>query len=108
LGRWESVVSSSLLCIEGVRACARYGERYAAQALAGLSRLALLPIDDLVVKQAAKLPPPSLRSLDAIHLATALSLGDDLGVLIAYDERLIEAARENGITVISPGRSVRN
>ena len=73
-----------------------------------MSRLALLPIDDLVVKQAAKLPSTSLRSLDAIHLATALSLGDDLGALIAYDERLLEAARENGISVISPGRPVRN
>jgi hypothetical protein len=44
-----------------------------------------------------------LRSLDAIHLAAALDLGDDLDGLVTYDERLGEAARLNGITVLAPG-----
>jgi predicted nucleic acid-binding protein len=88
---------------EAVRACARYGERYAEQASHDLQRLVLLPIDEAVIHQAATLSPPSLRTLDAIHLATALSLGADLGILIAYDERLLHAAAERGLPVASPG-----
>ncbi len=103
LARWEGSASSVLLGIEAVRACARYGERYAIRAREGLALLALLPIDDRVVEVAAGLRPRSLRSLDAIHLATALSLAGDLGALIAYDARLISAARENALAVASPG-----
>jgi predicted nucleic acid-binding protein len=92
-----------LLITEAIRACARYGEVYAAQARLDLQRLSLLPIDQQVIDHAATLPPASLRSLDAIHLATALSLGDDLGILIAYDERLVSAARDSGLPVATPG-----
>jgi hypothetical protein len=45
-----------------------------------------------VIERAAALDPPTLRTLDAIHLATALSLGLNLGALCAYDERLASAA----------------
>lgn len=48
------------------------------------------------------LDPPNLRTLDAIHLATALSLGDDLTLLISYDDRLTQAAAAAGIEVASP------
>jgi uncharacterized protein len=104
LERWPERVSSMLLVAEATRACMRYGEPYAAQARLDLERITLLPIDEHVVRQAAVLPPTELRSLDAIHLATALSLGDDLGVLIAYDERLLRAAKEHGVAVAVPGR----
>ncbi len=96
-------MSSRLLTVESVRACARYGPRFAARALAGLADLALLPLDDAVLRAAAALEPPGLRSLDAVHLATALSLGDRLGVLVCYDERLLDAARAAGVTVVAPG-----
>jgi uncharacterized protein len=43
-----------------------------------------------------------LRSLDAIHLATALSLGDDVGAVFAYDTRLSEAAADAGLDVRAP------
>lgn len=95
-------MSSVLLSVESVRACARYGPEYAAQAEAGIGELALLPIDAAIIATAARLKPPALRSLDAIHVATALSLGDDLGVLIAYDARLLDAARHHGIQVSAP------
>ena len=55
-----------------------------------------------LLDSAATMNPPELRSLNAIHLAAALSLGSDLGVLVAYDERLAEAARQQGLTVHSP------
>ncbi len=102
LGRWEGYVSSVLLSVEAVRACARYGPDYANQARAGLAGLALLPIDETVRDSAARLEPQSLRSLDALHLATALSLGDDLGVMIAYDKRLLDIATQHGIPTANP------
>ncbi len=51
---------------------------------------------------AAKLAPPALRSLDALHLATALELGDDLEGLVTYDARMAEGARNAPTQVITP------
>jgi predicted nucleic acid-binding protein len=102
LTRWEGPVSSALLRTEAVRACARYGERYVARAAIAIERVALVPLDEPVIDSAARLDPPELRTLDALHLATALSLGPDLGVLFAYDDRLLGAARAAGIRAESP------
>lgn len=85
-----------------MRACARYGPEYANQALAGLAGLALVPVDDKVMSAAARVEPSSLRTLDALHLATALSLGADIGVLIAYDQRLLAAADQHNIPTARP------
>ena len=46
--------------------------------------------------------PPDLRSLDAVHIASAFSLGDDLGVLVTYDERMLAAARHAGVEILAP------
>ena len=92
-------VSSALLGVEAIRACARYGERYAEQARAWLLDVALLPVDDLLLDQATAVEPAGLRSLDAIHLATALSIRDDIGAFFTYDERLAEAAAVHGLPV---------
>jgi len=54
---------------------------------------------------AITVPPPQLRTLDAIHLATALDLGDSVEILLTYDKLLIEAARAIGLTVAFPGAS---
>jgi uncharacterized protein len=85
-----------------VRACRRYGHDYAARAEAGLGAVALVPIDAAVLDTAATLDPPGLRSLDALHLATALSLGESLGVFIAYDSQLLDAALTRGIPTAAP------
>lgn len=85
-----------------MRACARYGSEYATQAHAGFAGLALLPVDEKVMSAAARLEPSSLRTLDAVHVATALSLGADLGVLIAYDQRLLAAAEDHRIPTVEP------
>jgi predicted nucleic acid-binding protein len=100
---WDGYVSSSLLGVEAVRACSRYGERYAVDARAWLFDVSLLPLDDALLDEAASLRPAGLRSLDAIHLATALSVRDDLGALFTYDERLAGAATDLGLAVMSPG-----
>jgi predicted nucleic acid-binding protein len=97
-----ALVSSWLLSVEAVRACARYGPVYAQAADAGLQTVSLLPLDDAVLTHAKTLEPAQLRTLDALHLATALSLGSDLALLVSYDERLSDAARANGLSVLTP------
>lgn len=67
---------------------------------AALSGIAECPITDEVASLARRIVPPVLRSLDAIHLATATLI--DADVIVAYDARLLTAARELGFRVASP------
>lgn len=99
---WDGYVSSALLGVEAIRACGRYGEEYAADARSFLADMALLPLDDAVLVEAASIEPSKLRSLDAMHLATALSVREEIGVLITYDGRLAEAAEGRGLDVARP------
>ncbi len=55
-----------------------------------------------VLDLAATLPPPEIRSIDAIHLASALSVRRHLTAFVAYDTRLLTAAREAGLPIASP------
>lgn len=103
LSTWEGYVSSELLGVEAIRACGRYGRTYAEDARAWLHDVALLPLGPAVVDEAASLLPSALRSLDALHLATALTIRDDVGVFVAYDEVLLNAARQHGLPVAKPG-----
>ena len=57
-----------------------------------------------VLRRAARLQPAGLRTLDAIHLATALSNGDGDTQVVTYDERFAAAARAHGLRVVQPGR----
>lgn len=74
-------------------------EEPARRLLASIEVLALPPA---ILDAAARLDPVSLRSLDAIHLATALDLGDDLESFVTYDDRLAAAARGCGLVVVRP------
>jgi uncharacterized protein len=102
LARWPDRVSSALIRVEATRACARYGAKYVWRAEQAVARLTLIPVDDDVLRAAAELDPPELRTLDALHLATALSLGADLGVLLTYDRRMLAAAHAAGLRVDAP------
>lgn len=105
IARYAAVVSSTLLQIEALQAARRHGpesEHFAREALRSVS---LLPMDSAVVDVAAEIALPGLRSLDAIHLATAFSLEDTLAVFISYDERQLQAAEEMGGFVAFPGRN---
>lgn len=102
LTEWDGYVSSALLAVEAIRACARYGKRYADDARLFLEGLALLPLDEAVLAEAASLQPVGLRSLDALHLATALSVRDEIGGFVTYDERLADAASDQGLKVVRP------
>jgi predicted nucleic acid-binding protein len=99
-----AVISSALAWTEVIRATRRARGRVA-RAREVLEAIALVPIDDGILRAAADLTPVGLRTLDAIHVATALSLGEDVGSLITYDGRLAKAAAIAGVPVIAPGTS---
>jgi predicted nucleic acid-binding protein len=73
-----------------------------AAAQAVLDSLVIVGLDSRIATRAAGLAPASIRSLDAIHLATALELGADLTAFVCYDDRLSAAAAALGLQVKSP------
>jgi predicted nucleic acid-binding protein len=95
-------VSSDLSIIELLRTCRRVDEGAVESANLLLGGIDLLPMDRGVVEKAATLVPTELRSLDAMHLASALSVKANLTAFVAYDVRLCSAAVEAGIEVVSP------
>lgn len=99
----ERAASSMLARVEVLRAVRRAGSGTSAlvQAHAVLRGLALVAVDEPVLRAAGALEPTGLRSLDAIHLATALSLPGRVPVF-TYDHRLREAARAAGLEVLAP------
>jgi predicted nucleic acid-binding protein len=65
--------------------------------------LDLVRVNDRILGAAGVLLPLELRSLDAIHLATARELGGELGALVTYDERMVAAAKQLGYRIVQPG-----
>jgi predicted nucleic acid-binding protein len=102
LSSWPQRVSSVIARIEVERVARRIGGGTVRRARTVLSRIALVELDDEVVHAAAAIEPAELRTLDAIHLATALSLGEHLGAVSAYDARLADAAAATGTHVVAP------
>ena len=99
------LVASELLRVEVLRTVARSGsEAVSARAAGWLRSLALIPVSEPVLVRAATVKPLTMRALDALHLASALDLSPLPDAFLCYDERLADAARENGLTVLSPGR----
>jgi len=98
----RELLSSALLIVEGRRAARRYGELAAKRARAALTAITLIALDDPILEAAADLDAAELRSLDALHLATVVSLGEDLERLYCYDTHLTDAAQTLGIEVSQP------
>lgn len=98
-------VSSALARVEVVRAVRDHGPEALRRARQVLTTLRLLRLDDQLLDEAAGLDPVVLRSLDAIHLASARALGEDLDSVATYDTRMNEAARALGLPVSSPSPS---
>ena len=96
------VVSSALLVVETRRAVLREAPGELARADLLLTRIDQVDITNAVLEAASRLPDPTLRSLDAIHLATALQLGRDLEALVTYDGRLAAAAGRQRLPVLTP------
>jgi predicted nucleic acid-binding protein len=100
----DGLVSSRLTVLECRRATRRASDVRVLQSMEDvLDAIYLLDMTQAVLEEAAKTDPPLLRSLDAIHLATALSIGDADVEVITYDKRFADAARANGLTVVQPG-----
>jgi predicted nucleic acid-binding protein len=96
--------SSDLSRVELPRAVRRRGLATGAIGLAVrvLEGVELLAIDEEVLSRASVLGPPVMRSLDAIHLASALTLGRELDAVVTYDRRIASAAEQVGLRVESP------
>ena len=104
IARWPQRASSTLLRTETIRALRRSGNtRHVPAARRLLKAVRMVRIDEPLLDRAADLEPGELRTLDAIHLASALEIGQDLGVMVAYDIRLRAAAEAYGLAVESPG-----
>jgi predicted nucleic acid-binding protein len=103
-GTTDALAASVVAEVEVVRAARRVGgvaspEEERARAL--VEGLLLIALDEPVVAQAIE-AAPALRSLDAIHLATALSVRRDLSAFVTYDARLADAAHAAGLPVETP------
>lgn len=100
---WPGRVSSIVAWVEVSRAARRSGKRRAPErARDALEGLELLALDDEVARLAVTVEPAGLRSIDAIHVATALALGSAVGAFACYDRRLRSAAEAAGFDVLAP------
>lgn len=103
---WPDLVSSRLAAVECSRALRRIAAPAAVKATARdiLGCITLVNLDTPVLALAETIGPDAIRTLDALHLATALSLGDLPEGFVTYDERLAVAARRVQLRVLQPGR----
>lgn len=96
------LVSSALARTEVARALLPLGDEALRRGRDVLDRIDLARVNDRVLSAAGTLLPTDVRSLDAIHLATAQELGSDLARIVTYDDRMAAAARALGLTVSAP------
>ena len=95
-------MSSALARAEVARALLPSGPEAVARGEEVLRRVQLLRVNDRVLREAGRMGPAELRSLDAIHLASARELGPSVRQIVTYDERMADAARASGWAVASP------
>ncbi len=99
----DTLVTSALARVEVVRAVWGGGHRAVDQARRQLARLDQIVLGGALLDRAAGLAPQvQLRSLDAIHLAAAQTVGDDLRAIVTYDRRMADAAGALGLVVQTP------
>jgi predicted nucleic acid-binding protein len=100
-GGRHGIVSCALVRTEVVRAAAPRGPEAILRARRLLDRLDLIVLDDELLDLAVELVEP-LRSLDAIHVAAALELGEELDAFVTYDRQMTRAAEALGLPVVAP------
>ena len=96
------LITSDLTRTELIRATRRVVPDQLGQAHDVLVSREIVGLSSKLFRQAGLIEPRSLRSLDAIHLAAALELGDELDGIVTYDDRLADAATQLGIPVVAP------
>ena len=102
LRRRQPLVSSALARTEVLRALLPAGDEAITRGQAVLQRIDLVRVNDRILNAAGVLRPDDLRSLDAIHLATAHELGDELRALVTHDDRMVAAAKQLGYRIAQP------
>lgn len=100
----QPVVTSELGRVEVLRAARRVGGQVSTEARAVVGDLDLVPLDRAVQDLACDIANPLVRTLDALHLASAVLLSEELTAFIAYDHRLATAAQAAGLVVATPGQ----
>ncbi len=103
VGEWEYMITSRISAVEVARAAGREATpKIVERAVGLLDAIAFVELSPDIAALAGKLDPPTLRSLDAIHVASALSVGTDGGPFVTYDVRLRDAAIRAGLDVQAP------
>lgn len=107
LAQRQQLITSRLARVEVPRALKRRGPESEASAAEPMGEifehLHIVELDAAIATTAAAVAPATMRSLDAIHLASALAIGEELTEMVTYDLRLAAAARSAGLEVRSPG-----
>jgi hypothetical protein len=98
----RELVACDLVRTELLRVVRRVAPEVMVQARNVLETITLVQVSTSMFEGAGRVDPVDLRSLDAVHLAAALELGDDLEGVLTYDERLAAAANLNGIRIVAP------
>lgn len=101
----QPVVTSELGRVEVLRASRRAGSETLTEARAVVGDVDLVPLNRAVQDLACDIGDPLLRTLDALHLASAVLVRDDLTAFVAYDHRLLRAAEAAGLPTTAPGRA---
>jgi uncharacterized protein len=102
----DEIISSLIARVELVRAVARKHERLVKRAEDLLADLSYVAVNRLTTGAAAWIQPWTLRSQDAMHVASAVRMREGVRALVTYDDRMVHAGRLAGLEVASPGRAV--
>jgi predicted nucleic acid-binding protein len=98
----QQFVSSALISVEARRGVLRLDPQKLPRTDLLLADVTQLQLSAALLESAGRIPDPMPRSLDAIHLATALSIRSDVDVMLSYDRRLIAAAVSHGLPTAAP------
>ena len=99
----SQMVTSLIARVELTRAVSRVDDTLDSDISNLLSKQVLLPLTHSIMLRAAYLQPFGIRSLDAIHLATAIEIHPYLASLLSYDNRMVDGARSFGLVAEAPG-----
>jgi uncharacterized protein len=102
LGIWPRRATSQIAVVEVIRAVRRRDPGAEPLARTVLSNMSLLAVGARAVASASVVEPPTLRSMEALHVATALRLGRTLAAFVSYDTRQLEAAEALRLPTVSP------
>lgn len=103
LAQWPVRVASALITVEAICTARRLGGKAVLErAQAATKGLTLIPVSAEIIKLAGDPHTPPLRAMDAIHLATALTVRNDVAAMFVYDGELHAAAKAHQLNPLAP------